>query len=188
MGVARRAKRRGATLINGEEPRLTNRPVVSIVMGSESDLEVMREAAKILGRFGIAHEVRVLSAHRSPNLVTAYVRKAEREGVKVFIAGAGAAAALPGAVAALTIRPVLGVPLATSHLQGLDALLAIAQLPAGTPAGALAIGIPGARNAAHLAVEILGVSDAKLAGRYRAFKVEQERAIGRTDAKVRKTG
>lgn len=164
------------------------RPVVSIVMGSDSDLEVMRESAKILKSFGIAHELRVLSAHRSPNLVTRYVKAAEQNGVKVFIAGAGAAAALPGSVAALTIRPVLGVPLASSHLQGLDALLAIAQLPAGTPAGTLAIGVAGAKNAAHLAIEILALADAKLAAAYRSFKAAQERAIGKKDAQVRKSG
>ncbi len=164
------------------------KPVVSIVMGSESDLEVMRESAKILKQFGIAHELRVLSAHRAPNLMTAYVKASERAGVKIFIAGAGAAAALPGAVAALTIRPVLGVPLASSHLQGLDSLLAIAQLPAGTPAGTLAIGTAGARNAAHLAVEILAVSNVKLATAYRAFKTAQEKAIGKKDAAIRKSG
>ncbi len=167
---------------------MAQKPVVSIVMGSESDLDVMRESAKILKQFGIAHELRVLSAHRAPNLMTAYVKASERNGVKVFIAGAGAAAALPGAVAALTIRPVLGVPLASSHLQGLDALLAIAQLPAGTPAGTLAIGTAGARNAAHLAVEILALADGKLANTYRAFKTAQERAIGKKDAVIRKSG
>jgi len=164
---------------------MSGAPAVSIVMGSDSDLETMKEAATILKKFGVAYEVRVLSAHRSPNLMTAYVQEAERTGVKVFIAGAGAAAALPGAVAALTSRPVLGVPLPSSHLQGLDALLAIAQLPAGTPAATLAIGVPGARNAAYLAVQILGVADEKLHAAYAAFKVEQERAIGAKDADAR---
>ena len=164
---------------------MANTPVVSIVMGSDSDLETMKESAAILKKFGVAHEVRVLSAHRSPNLMADYVKEAERAGVKVFIAGAGAAAALPGAVAALTSRPVLGVPLPSSHLQGLDALLAIAQLPAGTPAATLAIGVPGARNAAYLAVQILGVADTALHAAYAAFKAEQERVIGARDADVR---
>lgn len=160
-------------------------PLVSIVMGSESDLETMKESAAILKKFGVSHEVRVLSAHRSPNLMTDYVKAGERDGVKVFIAGAGAAAALPGAVAALTTRPVLGVPIPSSHLQGLDALLAIAQLPAGTPAATLAIGVPGARNAAYLALQILAVSDEKLHAALATFKAEQERAIGANDADVR---
>ncbi len=160
-------------------------PAVSIVMGSDSDLETMQESAAILAQFGVPHEVRVLSAHRSPNLMTEYVKAAERDGVKVFIAGAGAAAALPGAVAALTTRPVLGVPLPSSHLNGLDSLLAIAQLPAGTPAATLAIGVAGARNAAYLAVQILAVSDAKLHAAYVAFKADQERAVGAKDAAVR---
>lgn len=162
-----------------------SRPVVSIVMGSDSDLEVMQEAAKVLDAFAVAHELRILSAHRSPNLMSRYVRDGERGGVKVFIAGAGAAAALPGAVAALTTRPVLGVPLASSHLQGLDALLAIAQLPSGTPAATLAIGAAGAKNAALLAVQILSLGDARLAAKLRKFKTDQEAAIGRKDRKVR---
>lgn len=164
------------------------KPVVSIVMGSDSDLETMRECAKVLGKFGVPCELRVLSAHRSPNLLARYVRAAERGGVRVFIAGAGAAAALPGSVAALTTRPVLGVPLPSSHLQGLDALLAIAQMPAGTPAATLAIGSAGAKNAAYLAVQILALSDRPLAAKLAQFKASQEREIGKKDAKVRAQG
>ena len=165
-----------------------SKPVVSIVMGSDSDLETMKESAAILAKFGVAHELRVFSAHRSPNLLARYVRAAELGGVKVFIAGAGAAAALPGSVAALTTRPVLGVPLPSSHLQGLDALLAIAQMPAGTPAAALAIGVAGAKNAALLAIQILALSNRVLAGRLAAFKAAQEREIGKKDARVRRLG
>jgi phosphoribosylaminoimidazole carboxylase PurE protein len=165
-----------------------SKPTVSIVMGSDSDLETMKEAAGILAKFGVAHELRVLSAHRSPNLLARYVRAAERGGVRVLIAGAGASAALPGAVAALTTRPVLGVPLPSSHLQGLDALLAIAQMPAGTPAAAFAIGTAGAKNAALFAVEILALSNRTLADRLTAFKASQEREVGKKDAKLRRQG
>ncbi len=159
---------------------------VSVVMGSDSDLDTMRETSAILANFRVSHELRVISAHRSPNLLAGYVKQSERAGVKVFIAGAGAAAALPGAVAALTTRPVLGVPLASSHLNGLDALLAIAQLPAGTPAATLAIGRDGARNAAILAVQILALASPRLSSRLARFKVEQERAQARKDARIRK--
>ena len=159
---------------------------VSIVMGSDSDLEVMLEAASALKSFNIPHEVRVLSAHRSPNLLAKWMQEAEAAGTKVFIAGAGAAAALPGAVAALTPRPVIGVPIPSSHLQGLDSLLAIAQLPPGTPAATVAIGKGGARNAGLLAVQILAVADEALAVKFQAFKDEQEAAIGRKDEQVRK--
>ncbi len=156
-------------------------------MGSDSDLEIMKEGAVILEQFGVPHEIRVLSAHRSPNLLTRYVKQSERNGVKVFIAGAGFAAALPGAVAALTTRPVLGVPIASSHLKGLDSLLAIAQLPAGTPVATLAIGSAGSRNAALLAVQILALSNAKLAAQLTKFKAEQEKKTGKKDAQVRTT-
>ncbi len=147
----------------------------------------MQESAAVLTSFGVPHELRIVSAHRSPNLMLRYVRKSERRGVRVFIAGAGAAAALPGAVAALTIRPVLGVPLPSSHLKGIDALLAIAQLPGGTPAATLAIGAAGARNAGLLAVQILGVGNARLAAAYKRFKADQESGVARKDAKLRKT-
>lgn len=162
-----------------------NQPLVSLVMGSDSDLDIMQEGAGILKTFGVPYEIRVLSAHRSPNLLTRYVRQSEKNGVKVFIAGAGAAAALPGAVAALTTRPVLGVPIASSHLQGLDSLLAIAQLPAGVPVATLAIGSAGSRNAALLAVQILALGNARLAAKLKKFKTDQEAAIGRKDSRVR---
>ena len=161
---------------------------VGILVGSASDLPTIEKAGVILEKFGVAHELRVLSAHRSANLLARYVRAGEKAGVRVFIAGAGAAAALPGAVAALTTRPVLGVPLPSSHLNGLDALLAIAQMPAGTPVGALAIGTAGSRNAALLAVQILALSDGRLAAALRRHKADQEAAVGKKDAKVRKQG
>ncbi len=155
-------------------------------MGSDSDLETMRETSAILRKFGVPHELRVISAHRSPNHLVRYVRQSEQAGVRVFIAGAGAAAALPGAVAALTIRPVLGVPLPSSHLNGLDALLAIAQMPAGTPAASLAIGTAGARNAAILAVQILALSNPRLSTRLARFKQDQEKALIQKDARLKK--
>jgi 5-(carboxyamino)imidazole ribonucleotide mutase len=164
------------------------KPVVSIVMGSDSDLELMKETAQVLGQFRISHELRVLSAHRSPRLLARYVASAEKAGVRVFIAGAGAAAALPGAVAALTTRPVLGVPIPSSDLKGLDSLLAIAQMPAGIPAATLAIGKAGARNAGHLAAEILALSDPRLASELVKYRAGQEKGIAKKDAQVRKKG
>jgi len=159
---------------------------VSIVMGSDNDLETMLEAATALKSFNVPYEVRVFSAHRSPNLLAKWMAEAEAGGTKVYIAGAGAAAALPGAVAALTSRPVIGVPIPSSHLQGLDSLLAIAQLPPGTPAATVAIGKGGARNAGLLAVQILATGDEVLAAKYVAFKEDQEAAVGRKDEQVRK--
>jgi 5-(carboxyamino)imidazole ribonucleotide mutase len=140
---------------------------VAILMGSDSDLPVMAQAAKQLKRLGVAFELHVASAHRSPERTVELVRQAEQRGVGVFIAGAGAAAHLAGVVAAHTTRPVLGVPLASSDLRGLDALLATAQMPAGIPVGTLAIGEAGAANAAWLAAGILALADAELAARLR---------------------
>ncbi|MFQ5807293.1 MAG: 5-(carboxyamino)imidazole ribonucleotide mutase [Phycisphaerae bacterium] len=128
---------------------------VAILMGSKNDWEVMKHAAETLREFGITCEARVLSAHRTPNETAEYVRKADADGAKVFIAAAGMAAHLAGAVAAQTVRPVLGVPLAACELSGLDALLATVQMPPGIPVGTLAIGKAGAINAALLAVSIL---------------------------------
>jgi 5-(carboxyamino)imidazole ribonucleotide mutase len=128
---------------------------VAVLMGSDSDWEVMKHAVDTLRELGISHECRVLSAHRTPSETAQYVRQADAAGVKVFIAAAGMAAHLAGAVAAHTLRPVLGVPLATSELNGLDALLATVQMPAGVPVGTLAVGKPGAVNAALLAAAIL---------------------------------
>lgn len=129
---------------------------VAVLMGSESDWEVMRAAVETLKEFGVTHEARVLSAHRTPEQTADYVRKCDQAGTRVFIAAAGMAAHLAGAVAAHTVRPVLGVPLAAGDLKGLDALLATVQMPPGMPVGTLAIGKAGARNAALLAISILG--------------------------------
>lgn len=131
-------------------------PLVRIVMGSKSDWETLSRAHEILAEFGVPHECRVLSAHRTPDELAAWVRSSVASGTEVFIAGAGGAAALPGAVAALTIVPVLGVPVLGWALSGEDALYSMVQMPPGIPVGTLAIGKPGATNAALLAVSILG--------------------------------
>ena len=144
--------------------------LVSIVMGSDSDLEVMQESAEVLKEFGVSFEMQVLSAHRTPILVADFATQATQKGLKVIIAGAGGAAHLAGAVAANTILPVIGVPLAATQMNGLDALLATVQMPAGVPVATVAVGKPGARNAGLLAVQILALSDAKLAEKLRKFK------------------
>lgn len=150
---------------------------VAIIMGSESDMEVMKEAGSILKSLGISHEFRIASAHRSPNFLAAFVKRADARGTKVFIAGAGSAAALPGAVAAMTARPVIGVPLASSSLQGLDSLLSIAQMPSGVAVAAMAIGAAGARNSGIMAAQILAIFDNRLSDKLKKFKKDQERRI-----------
>jgi 5-(carboxyamino)imidazole ribonucleotide mutase len=152
-------------------------PRVSVIMGSKSDWETMRGADEVLTEFDVAHECRVVSAHRTPRLMSEFASEAEARGVKVIIAGAGGAAHLPGMVAAQTLLPVLGVPVESRALKGLDSLLSIVQMPAGIPVGTLAIGQAGARNAALLAVAILANEDAALRERLRAFRLEQERQV-----------
>jgi len=144
--------------------------LVSIVMGSDSDLEVMQECADVLKEFGVGFEMQVLSAHRTPILVADFAIQATRKGLKVIIAGAGGAAHLAGAMAANTILPVIGVPLAATQMNGLDALLATVQMPAGVPVATVAVGKPGARNAGLLAIQILALSDAGLAEKLRKYK------------------
>ena len=138
-------------------------PAVGIIMGSRSDWETMRHAAETLDRLGIAHERRVVSAHRTPRRLVTYAEGARQRGLKVIIAGAGGAAHLPGMVASMTPLPVLGVPVESAALKGLDSLLSIVQMPGGVPVGTLAIGKAGAINAALLAASILALSDAKIA-------------------------
>ena len=147
---------------------------VAILMGSKSDWDVMRNAASTLREFGVSHDARVLSAHRTPRETAEYVKQADASGTKVFIAAAGMAAHLAGAVAAHTVRPVLGVPLAASELNGLDALLATVQMPPGMPVGTLAVGKAGAVNAALLAVSILANERPEL--REALLERRQERA------------
>ena len=149
---------------------------VAIVMGSASDWDVMSNASKLLDKFGIEHESRVLSAHRTPKQLEEFIVEAEKNGTQVFIAGAGLAAALPGVVAAQTTIPVIGVPLIAGSLDGMDALMAIVQMPPGIPVGTVAIGKPGAINAALYAISIMALTDdslAKLLKKYRADQAEK---------------
>jgi 5-(carboxyamino)imidazole ribonucleotide mutase len=152
-------------------------PLVSILIGSRSDWETMRHASETLLQFGVSHECRVLSAHRTPQATTEYVSHAEERGIEVIIAAAGGAAHLAGAAAAHTILPVLGVPLESASLKGLDSLLSTVQMPEGIPVGTLAIGKPGAVNAALLAVAILARSRPDLGERLRAFRKEQAERV-----------
>ncbi len=152
-------------------------PLVVVLMGSKSDWDVMRQTDETLTQFGVAHECRVLSAHRTPAETAEYVSQAEGRGVEVVIAAAGGAAHLAGVCAAHTILPVLGVPMESASLKGLDSLLSTAQMPAGIPVGTLAIGPVGARNAALLAVAILAVSRPELRDKLRQFRLEQKQKI-----------
>jgi len=149
------------------------RPLVGILMGSKSDWEAMKSASDTLDLFGVAHECRVLSAHRTPGATVEYVGAAESRGLQVLIAAAGGAAHLAGVVAAHTLLPVLGVPMESQSLRGLDSLLSTVQMPAGIPVGTLAIGKPGATNAALLAVSILAAGRPELRQRLQAFREEQ---------------
>lgn len=151
--------------------------LVIVLMGSKSDWEVMRQSAEVLNQFGIEHECRVLSAHRTPQETAEYVTAAEGRGVEVVIAAAGGAAHLAGVCAAHTILPVLGVPMESAALKGMDSLLSTVQMPAGIPVGTLAIGAAGARNAALLAVAILGTSRPELREKLKAFRASQKEKI-----------
>ena len=148
-------------------------PLVGIIMGSKSDWETMRHAAEMLTRFNVAHEAKVVSAHRTPVWMAEYATTAEGRGLQVIIAGAGGAAHLPGMVAAHTLLPVLGVPVESAALKGMDSLLSIVQMPGGIPVGTLAIGKAGAVNAALLSVAILAGRDPELREKLRAFREEQ---------------
>jgi len=151
--------------------------LIGVVMGSRSDWDTLRHAVETLERLEVAHEVRVVSAHRTPDLLFSYAEQAPGRGLKVVIAGAGGAAHLPGMLAAKTRLPVLGVPVQSHALNGMDSLLSIVQMPAGIPVGTLAIGRAGAVNAALLAASILALDDAALAGRLEAFRREQTDAV-----------
>ncbi len=147
-------------------------PLVSVVMGSKTDWEIMREASRMLTDLDISHEALVVSAHRTPDFMGQFAREAAGRGIRVIVAGAGGAAHLPGMIAAQTLLPVLGVPI-LSKLNGLDSLLSIVQMPAGVPVGALAIGAAGAKNAALLAASILSLNDPLLLARLEAFREKQ---------------
>lgn len=156
-------------------------PLVGIIMGSKSDWETMRHAHETLTEFGVAHECRVVSAHRTPRWLAEYASTAEKRGLQVIIAGAGGAAHLPGMAAAETILPVFGVPVQSHALQGLDSLLSIVQMPGGVPVGTLAIGKAGAINAALLAISVLSLTRPELRDKLRAFREAQtNRVLGDT--------
>lgn len=154
-------------------------PKVGVIMGSKSDWETMQHAAEILAHFAVPHECQVVSAHRTPDLMVEYARTAASRGIQVIIAGAGGAAHLPGMVAANTLLPVLGVPVQSKALNGLDSLLSIVQMPGGVPVGTMAIGKAGATNAALLAVSILGNHDKALRARLEQFRQEQADKVRR---------
>lgn len=152
-------------------------PLVGVIMGSKSDWETMRHAAEMLERFGVPHECRIVSAHRTPAWMAEYASTAESRGIEVIIAGAGGAAHLPGMVAAQTVLPVLGVPVESHALKGMDSLLSIVQMPGGIPVGALAIGKAGAINAALLAIAILANQRPELRARLHDFRKEQSAKV-----------
>ena len=152
------------------------KPVVGIVIGSKNDAELVEPAVQILKDFDVAHELSVMSAHRTAEKVHQYAVSAEERGIKVLIAGAGYAAHLPGVLAAWTMLPVIGVPLPTSDLKGVDSLLSIVQMPGGVPVASTGIGKSGAKNAALLAVQILGVSDERLRDAYRRYREQMASA------------
>lgn len=169
-----------------EELHVANNPQtkVGILMGSDSDLEVMREAEKRLDSFGIGYETRIMSAHRTPEKAAEYAATAEQRGLQVIIAGAGAAAHLAGAIAASTTLPVIGIPIDSSSLKGLDALLATVQMPAGIPVGTMAIGKAGAANAGIFAAQIVARTDAELAKKLVEFKKEMAAGVEDKDRKL----
>ena len=162
-----------------------SKTLVSIVMGSDSDLEIMREAGKALDEFGIAYEMDVTSAHRSPDRTADFARKAAGRGIQVIIAGAGGAAHLAGVIAAHTTLPVIGVPIPSTSLQGMDSLLATVQMPAGIPVATVAIGKPGATNAGILAAQMIALGDASMAKKLEAHKEKLARGVEEKSKKLR---
>lgn len=159
---------------------MSQKILVSIIMGSDSDLAIMKEASDILNDFGISNEMKIISAHRTPHVLAEYVTDAHKRGMKVFIAGAGAAAHLPGVTAAYTPLPVIGVPIKSKSLEGLDSLLSIVQMPSGVPVATVAIN--GAKNAGILAAQIIATGDNELLGRLEVFKKKiAEESIRKND-------
>jgi len=155
---------------------MEKKPLVGVVMGSTSDWDTMRETSEILKAFGVPHECRVVSAHRTPDLLSRYAKSAEKRGLRAIIAGAGGAAHLPGMLAAYTVVPVLGVPVESRALKGMDSLLSIVQMPAGIPVATFAIGVAGAKNAAIFAAELLAASDAGIRTALEKFRRAQTAA------------
>ena len=152
---------------------MAKKPIVSIIMGSKSDWPTMEHTSMVLTEFGVPHETKIISAHRTPDLLFEFAKTAEERGIEVIIAGAGGAAHLPGMCASQTVVPVLGVPVESKALKGLDSLLSIVQMPAGIPVGTLAIGQPGAKNAALLAIAILANSRPELRKKLASFRAKQ---------------
>src|SRR5438552_13236433 len=163
------------------------KPVVGIIMGSDSDSEVMQEAAKILQQFEISYEIGVYSAHRSPHRTVEYVRTARDRGLKLIIAGAGAAAHLAGVAAAETTLPVIGVPIDSSPLSGFDALLSTVQMPPGVPVGTMGVGKSGATNAGIFAVEILALGDERLTAKLADYRAQLEKSVAEKSRKVQES-
>ncbi|MDD5428442.1 MAG: 5-(carboxyamino)imidazole ribonucleotide mutase [Candidatus Omnitrophica bacterium] len=163
---------------------MTKRPEVAILMGSDSDLEVMKDAAKVLKENGTVYEMKILSAHRSPDDVAKFVKAARGKGFKVIIAGAGGAAHLAGVIASHTTLPVIGVPMETKELKGLDSLLSTVQMPSGVPVATMSIGRSGAKNAGILALQILSLNDARLEKRLNGFKRELVENIRRKNRNI----
>ena len=164
---------------------LNRPPEVGIVMGSDSDLEIMEETASVLKKFGVSYEMTVASAHRSPKRAAEFASSAHKRGIKVIVAGAGHAAHLAGTMAAFTWLPVIGVPIDSSCLQGFDSLLSTVQMPPGVPVATVSIGKPGARNAGILAVQILAISDKKLTKMLEAFKEELAKQVDQKANKLK---
>jgi 5-(carboxyamino)imidazole ribonucleotide mutase len=156
------------------------KPAVGIIMGSQSDWATLKAAADLLDQLGVRHETRIVSAHRTPDRMALYAKEAQARGLKVIIAGAGGAAHLPGMVASMTTLPVLGVPVESRALKGLDSLLSIAQMPGGVPVATFAIGEAGAKNAALQAAAILALSDGALDKRLKAWRAKQTRSVAKT--------
>jgi phosphoribosylaminoimidazole carboxylase PurE protein len=157
---------------------------ISILMGSQSDLETLNETINVLEEFKVDFEVKVLSAHRTPKEVAQYVESAPKSGIKVFIAAAGMSAALAGVVAAHTILPVIGIPIETKNLKGLDSLLSTVQMPSGIPVACMSIGRAGAKNAALFALEILGINDAKISAKLINYKKQMRLKVTQTKIKL----
>jgi 5-(carboxyamino)imidazole ribonucleotide mutase len=164
---------------------MSNQKLVSIVMGSDSDLEVMREAGTALDEFGIGYDIDVTSAHRSPDRTAEFARNAAKNGIRVIIAGAGGAAHLAGVIAAHTTLPVIGVPIPSTSLQGMDSLLATVQMPAGIPVATVAIGKPGATNAGILAAQMIGLSDTGVASKLLAHKEKLAKGVEEKSKKLK---
>ena len=159
------------------EKKSDNKPIVSVIMGSQSDWSTMNECCEILDQLKVFHEVKIISAHRTPDRLFNFSKKIKNRGIKVIIAGAGGSAHLPGMVASLTTIPVLGVPIQSKSLKGLDSLLSIVQMPAGIPVGTLAIGSAGAKNAAFLAASILSLSNIKISRALEKWRLNQTKNV-----------